>query len=242
MRKIALVFDVDETITREDTIFQFFDVFGKRKEAGRIYRWAKSNPKRILKEYGIPEKEIYPSIDVELILKEILSEKGAIPIEVFENIGKKAELAEGALEFFSYFGRKRQFEVFLITSEYRPIAEAIAKRLVVPRKNIFSTELKIARGKVVGFRGPVMESEEKLSALRQIAKRGFAYSSIFAFGDSESDKYFIGEAVRKRGIGVAVRKNAELIRFAKPQYVQRVPDFEKLMKIVTKEAEKRGIP
>src|SRR3989344_3929585 len=105
MKKIALVFDVDGTITKEDTIFLFFELFGKRKEAEQIYRWAKRNPKRILKEYGIPEKEIFPSIDVELILKEILQEKKAIPIEVFENIGKKAKLWTGAKEFFRYFGR-----------------------------------------------------------------------------------------------------------------------------------------
>jgi HAD superfamily phosphoserine phosphatase-like hydrolase len=241
MKKIALVFDVDGTITKEDAIFQFFEVFGKRRNAEQIYKWAKSNPKRILKEYGIPEKEIYPSIDVELILKEILAEKGAIPIEVFENVGKNVKLWKGAKEFFRYFGRNQQFEVFFITSEYRPIAETIAKRLGVPQENIFCTELKIKREKVVGFKGPVMESKEKLTALRQIAKRGFPYSRIFAFGDSESDKYFIGEAVRKGGIGVAVRKKAELIRFAKPQYVQRESDFMELMNIVKKEAKKRGI-
>ena len=241
MKKIALVFDVDGTITKEDTIFLFFELFGKRKEAEQIYRWAKSNPKRILREYGIPEKEIFPSIDIELILKKILGEKGAIPIEAFENIGKKAEIAEGAKKFLEYFGKKRQFEVFFITSEYRPIAEAIAKRLGVPEKNIFCTELKIKRGNVIAFEGPVMESKEKLTALTQITNRGFAYSRIFAFGDSESDKYFIGEAVRKGGIGVAVWKNTELIRFAKPQYVQNKPDFGELIKIVKKEAEKRGI-
>jgi HAD superfamily phosphoserine phosphatase-like hydrolase len=241
MKKIALVFDVDETITKGDTIFQFFEVFGKRGKAERIYRWVKSNPKRILKKYGIPLKEINPSIDIELVLKEILAEKGAISIEVFENIGKKAELAKGATEFFEYFGKKRQFEVFFITSEYRPIAETIAERLGVPEKNIFCTELKIRRGNVVDYKGPVMESRDKLRALKKISKRGFAYSRIFTFGDSESDKYFIGEAVRKGGTGVAVRKNAELVRFAKPQYVQSEPDFGELMNIVKKEAEKRGI-
>ncbi|MEK6954344.1 MAG: HAD family hydrolase [Candidatus Micrarchaeota archaeon] len=240
MEKIALVFDVDETITKEDAIFQFFEVFGKRKEAEKIYEWVKSNPGRISKEFGIPRSKIYPSIDVELILKEILNEKGEIPVEFFEQIGESARLAKGAKEFFQYFTKNRQFEVFFITSEYRPISESIAKRLGVPENNIFCTELKIERRKMVGFKGPVMESKKKLIALRQIAKRGFAYSCIFAFGDSESDKYFIGEAVQKGGVGIVVRKNAELIRFAKPQYVQSEPDFGKLMKIVNDEAEKRG--
>ncbi len=241
MKKIALVFDVDETITKEDTIFQFFDKFGKRGRAERIYDWVKNDPGRISQEFGIPGGKINPSIDVELILREILNEKGEIPVEVLGEVGEKAELSKVAEEFFGYFREKKQFEVFFITSEYRQIAEAIAKRLGVLEKNVFCTELKIKRGKVVGFKGPVMESKEKMKALRQIAKRGFANSRIFAFGDSESDKYFIGDAVRKGGVGVAVRKNAELIRFAKPQFVQIEPDFGELMKIVMKEAEKRGI-
>lgn len=239
MQKIALVFDVDETITKEDTIFAFFDKFGMRKRAVGIYEWSKSAPENIRREYGVQIGKIYPSIDVELILKEILSKEKRIPIADFEDIAAKAKLAKGAEDFFRYFSENKRFEVFFITSQYRPIAEKIAKRLGISRRNIYCTELTVKGKQVIAFQGPVMESERKLDALKMISKKGFPYFQIFTFGDSASDRNFIGMAIRKGGVGVAVRPNSRLISYAKPQYIQQEPDFQELKKIVLTEAKKR---
>ncbi len=188
--KIVVVADADGTLTTEDTLFNFFGSFGKRKRAKEVNR-------------------ARPSKDVELVLEEIILERGKIPLDAFEKVGESAKLANGAEEFAA--GCRKAGGVFVITCTYSPIARKIAGRLGISSENVFSTQVETAGGFVTGFLGPIMDGAEKKNALLEITDRiGLPLSCFVGLGDSASDAPFIRAIVEAGGLGLAVKRQDKL--------------------------------
>ncbi|MBI5036406.1 haloacid dehalogenase-like hydrolase [Candidatus Micrarchaeota archaeon] len=180
-------FDVDGTLAEGDTIFRLFSTFGKKERAEEINRVA-------------------PSEDVELVLEEILEEQGPIPMSDFEEEGRSAKFVEDAEELVRKCGSLG--EVFLLTCTYEPIAMKIAERLGVRPENVFSTLLSIRNGFVVGFKGPIMDGEQKRTTLREICGSG---KKVVGLGDSAADAPFLSEISARGGLALTVKPEKKLL-------------------------------
>jgi len=101
MKPLAFAFDLDDTIVPTDTIFEFFGLYGKKERAEKIYELSCTAPQKLALEYGIPAEKVYPAMDVELVLGEIVKENGPIPVGKFEGLALIVPLCEGAPEFFA---------------------------------------------------------------------------------------------------------------------------------------------
>lgn len=234
MKRYVLVTDLDETLTTSDSIFDFFDLFGKTKEAKLLYKWSLNSPERISEKYGIPLNKIYPSMDVELVLKEILKNR-EIPTSVFEKLAKRTKFAKGARELVR--SSKSLCEVFVLTCAYRPLAILLTRRLGVKKENVFSTNLRISKGKVAGFVGPIMDAETKATQIAEIQRiTKVPLKRFIGLGDSASDAPFIGRITAAGGLGLAVKKQRQLesigANFVKnlPEAIQEIKNFVQVMK------------
>ncbi|MDP2717702.1 MAG: HAD family hydrolase [Candidatus Micrarchaeota archaeon] len=209
MSRIVTVSDIDETLTAEDSILAFFDRFGKRRRAEQVWQWSRANPEKIESEFGIPRSDVRPSMDVELVLKEILAEGNRIDVAEFEKTARSTALAPGAKKLMATASSLG--DVFLLSAMFQPQAEAFARRLGVPAENAVATRLFISGRRVTGFLGPLMEGTAKADALDVIAKQtGIPLSRFAGIGDSASDAPFIRRIVRAGGLGMAVTGDTAL--------------------------------
>ena len=216
--KIVLATDVDGTLTEpgSDTIFDFFGLYEKKEESEELYEWSLNAPEKISAKYGIPLDRVFPSIDVEILLKQIITEQDGVAQSVFEKIGREARLAEGARELVAE--AQGMGAVFFLTCAFEPTALAIAKRLGVEEENVFCTRLEEHGGKVIGFKGPVMEAEVKRAALQDICGKTRAPLNRFVgLGDSSSDAPFVKGIIEAGGLGLVLGGNKKLLEAgAKP--------------------------
>ncbi|MBT7240937.1 MAG: HAD-IB family phosphatase [Candidatus Diapherotrites archaeon] len=237
--KIALFFDMDETIVSTDTIFSLFDEFGKKEKGEEIYEWSKNNPKKVADLYNIPIEEIYPGMDVELICKEIIEENKGIPLNKFEELVNALPIYEGAEKFFSDFMRKYGNNVFIISSSFEPIARGIAKKLGIPIENVIATKLLKENEKITKFIGPVLEAEKKEDALKEITtKNNILLKNCVGVGDGKHDHFFIKAITASGGLGIAVSKDKTLIENSGAQVIMSIPDYTKISTAVNDFAEK----
>jgi len=209
MTPIVTVSDIDGTITAEDSILAFFGRFGKRNRAEQLWKWSKEKPERAAQELGIPLNRVYPSMDIEVVFKEILEENGPVALDVFAEVAKGAALAKSAEAFI----RTTQTwgEVVLLSAMFQPQAEAFAKRFGLPAQSAFATKLRRQGSCVTEFTGPVCEGQVKAETLETIReKTGVPLSRFVGIGDSASDAPFIKRIVQAGGLGLAVSKDAEL--------------------------------
>lgn len=209
MSRIALVTDVDRTLTRRDTILDFFGLFGKRQRAKTIWERSISDPQRVAAEFGIPLKRVRPSIDVELVFKEILAETGPVPLSAFRETIQSAPMAPGAASFIR--SCQALGDVFLLTSMHQPQADAFAVRMGLPAGNTYATALETDEDAATGFIGPVREGlikAETLGAIRD--KTALPLARFVGIGDSASDAPFIRRIVRQGGLGLAVTNDKSL--------------------------------
>jgi HAD superfamily phosphoserine phosphatase-like hydrolase len=208
MRKIAVVLDQDGTLTPNDTIFDFFDAFGKRELGERIYEWSKNAPERIEREFGIPRSKVYESIDVELVAREILRENGVIKKKVFYDIATNAKIFGGVERFITAI-RGEGFPVFVASATYEPIARAFAKRVGIAVENVGATKMALdAGGNATGFVGPVMERGVKAEFVKAASRKaGVPLAQFVGIGDSASDDPFLN-AISNAG-GLSIKLNAE---------------------------------
>ncbi len=225
MKKIAVVLDQDGTLTPNDTMFDFYEAFGKRELGERVYEWSKNAPEKIEKEFGVPKSQVYESIDVELVAREVLRENGTVKKRVFEEIAGRAEIFPGVKEFIATL-RSNDFPVFVASATYEPIARAFAKRVGIPVENVGATKMTLdAEGNAVGFAGPAMESEAKADFVRRVSKKiGIPLSRFAGIGDSASDDPFL-YAISGAG-GLSIKLNAE-------------PNFAAITKKVVEYAEEK---
>ncbi len=224
MRKIAVVLDQDGTLTPNDTILDFYAVFGKRERGERVYEWSKNAPERIEREFRIPKNNVYESIDVELIAREIFRENGAIKKRVFKEIAERAELFNGVEEFVAAL-RGEGFSVLVASATYEPIMRAFAKRVGIASENVGATKLALdAAGNAVGFVGPVMEREAKADFVKRVSKKTrIPLARFVGIEDSASDDPFL-DAISGAG-GLSIKLNVE-------------PDFRAITKKILKFAER----
>ncbi|HLD75941.1 MAG TPA: HAD-IB family phosphatase [Candidatus Norongarragalinales archaeon] len=177
---VLLVSDIDGTIVREDSIFEFFNRFGVAEEAKRL------NAAEL-------------SSDVPLLLNRIASQQ-PIPLAAFEEITDRATFFPGADRFFSKF-ESFGARVCLLSAMYEPIANRIAGRLGLSNPIVCASRVKIERGDVVGFEGPVMEGFEKEKALKKILDDSSApYSKIIGLADSQGDLFFMNRIANGGGL------------------------------------------
>ena len=231
MKKLAFVFDLDGTIVPADTVFEFFGLYGKKERAEKIYGLSCNAPKKLASECGIciPAEKIYPGIDVEIVLGEIVEENGPIPLEKFEELALTVPLCKGAPEFFAKLRERYGGNIFIVSSTFQPLGRAIAKRLGLDEENVLATRLREEGGRVIGFLGPVMEAGEKEIALRNAAaRRKLSLKDFVAVGDGSQDWYFMKAVADAGGLGIAVSANRELVRKAGPKVVMEAPDFGKI--------------
>ena len=233
MRKLAFVFDMDDTIVPTDTIFAFFELYGKKEKAEELYEWSKEAPEKIAKAYAMPLEKVYKGIDVELLLNEVVAERGPIPVEKFRQVAEKLPLFTGVKEFFAKLQGKYGENLFLLTSSYEPVAKAVAKRIGVLEENVMATKLRESARKVTGFLGPVMEAEMKEKTMRKMmGERGISLRNCVAVGDGLLDKYFIGAVVRAGGLGIAVSDKKELVEYSKAQVSMKEPVYAGIWKSI----------
>jgi HAD superfamily phosphoserine phosphatase-like hydrolase len=237
--KIALFFDMDETIIATDTIFAFFDKFGKKEKAEQVYEWSKNNPEKVAEMYKIPLEEVYPGIDVELICKEIIAENDGIRLEVFEKLVAELPIYEGAENFFSDFMNKYGNNTFIVSSSFEPIAKGVAKRLGIPTENVIATKLLEENGMITKFIGPVIEAEKKELAVKTIAeKNNLMLKNCVGAGDGKHDHFFIRSITSAGGLGIAVSEDETLITNSKAQVVMPKPDYNDISTAINNFAEK----
>lgn len=225
MKKLAVVLDQDGTLTPSDTIFDFYAAFGKRELGERICEWSRNAPERVEKEFGVPRSEVYPSIDVELIAREIFAEQKTVGKRVFEEIGASAPLFKGVKEFVGVL-REIGAAFFIVTATYEPISIRFAERLKIPARNVFATKLALnTSGDAIGFRGPVMESGKKAVVVRAISRKTrIPLRNFVGVGDASSDLPFLKTI--SDGGGLAIKLNGK-------------PCFKKITKTVIEFAETR---
>lgn len=212
--KGIVVCDIDGTITKEDTLFAFFEEFGKLEQA---------------KELDLEE----PSSDVKKILDELAAKK-PIPIEKFYRIGKSAKLRKGAKNFFSKL-RDSGFGIALVSATYEPIALKIAERACEKKAIVKATKVVTKEGFVEGFEGPLMEGPEKTKAIERISRGlGSPLSKFVGIGDGALDAPFIRRIVEAGGLGIAVSRIPGLLKSAKPQVSMGEPNFRVMWKEIMK--------
>lgn len=169
--------DVDGTITPNDTIFDFFDKYGKRQEAD-----------------GLNEAEA--GSDISIILDRIAGENRVTEKE-FDDIANNAALFPGAAEFYQELEEKGA-KVLLLSASYTPIIKRISERIGLKRPVINATEIKWKTG-LVDKCGRVVEVGEKQKALLEVvAQGGMQLEKTIGIADSQSDRFFMG-AIKEAG-------------------------------------------
>ncbi|MFH1199521.1 MAG: HAD-IB family phosphatase [Candidatus Micrarchaeota archaeon] len=206
------VFDMDGTLTPRDTIFGLFDLLGMRSRAERVYKASLSNPAWVSKEFDIPVKDVFPGIDIELVIKEALRQ-GPISNRQFNRVAA-APLYPGAKRLVASLPDLGDVTPFIATASYAPIAERIAARIGIDEANVASTRLLLDdQGNAVEFVGPVMEGPKKAEFVRQLAaSRKVPRSCFIAVGDSPSDLSFLLTVKRAGGFAASVKDKAEIRR------------------------------
>jgi HAD superfamily phosphoserine phosphatase-like hydrolase len=237
--EVALFFDMDETIIATDTIFAFFDKFGKKDKAEQVYEWSKNNPEKIAEVYKIPVENVYPGMDVELICKEIISENEGISLDTFTDLVNELPFYNGAEEFFLNFKNKYGNNMFIVSSSFEPIAQGIANKLGIPMENVIATKLREENEKITEFIGPVMEAENKATAVQELAeKNNLKLKNCVGVGDGKHDHFFIRAITDSGGLGIAVSKDETLVTNSKAQIVMPTPDYNKISTAINNFAEK----
>jgi len=177
---VLVASDVDGVITREDTLFSFFNKYGKLEKARAL-------------------NERLPGADIAQILSEIAREN-EITKEELALEGNEARLFRGAKRFYSKL-EKLGAQVCLLTATYEPIAEGIAARLELKKPAIMASRVRIAGGKVKGVGNRVMEGVQKKRALRRLCRRfGIPLSKVVGIGDSPGDREFMDEIAQGGGL------------------------------------------
>ncbi len=190
---VLIASDLDGTVTKQDTIFEFFKQFGVMEEAMRL-----------------DEKE--PSSDVRIILDK-LTRKKPISVQEFEKIADQAEFFCGAKEFFSSM-QQLGAKIIFLTAAYEPIAKKIAERLGVDAI-VCATKVKEENGFVTGFEGPVMDGKMKEQALIDFCeKNNFLLAKTIGLGDSKMDLNFLNK-IKKEGGKSFLLKNPDFEKLGK---------------------------
>ena len=237
--EIALFFDMDETIIAKDTIFAFFEKFGKKEKGEEVYEWSKNNPEKISQMYGISKEDVYPGMDVELICKEIIKEHNGVPLESFEELVNELPFYPRAEQFFLEFKEKYGDNIFIVSSSYDPIAKGIAKKIGIPIENVVATKLLEEDGKITKFIGPVMEAEKKEEAIKKIAKENnIDLQNCVGAGDGKHDHFFIRAITNAGGLGIATSKNEMLVTNSKAQIIMNEANYAKITEVVDDFAKK----
>jgi phosphoserine phosphatase len=183
---VLVASDVDGVIVNGDTIFSFFERYGK-------FAKAKTLNKR------------KPGSDITLVLVEIVREN-KVTEETLAREAKLAKLYPGARQFYSGL-EALGARVCLLTATYEPIAKGIAKRVGLKRPIIMATKVKSASGLLKGALGTAMEAGRKKSALRQACRRtGIPLSMTVGIGDSPSDRLFMDDIANSRGMCAWVKQ------------------------------------
>jgi HAD superfamily phosphoserine phosphatase-like hydrolase len=226
--------DIDGTLWEGDSIFALFERYGKRERAEAVYGWSASAPEKIAAEYGMPVERVYPGIDVELILEEIVRENGPIEASVFEGMANEVRLLEGAEPLFAALAAQG-IDAYLVSTAYEPFASALAMRLGIPAKNVIATKLAMQDGRATGFRGPVIEGERKEAQVRKLAQlTGIPLSRFVAIGDGAMDKWWLRAVAQEGGLAVAVSDNRNLVEYARPGLAMERPDFKAIIAEILK--------
>ncbi len=225
--RYALVLDMDGTLTPADTIFQLFERLGKRPRAEQVYKWSKTRPDRIAREFGVPESRVFPGMDAELVLKETLRERDSISASCFERVAG-VTLYPGARRFVRRLALHYSVTPFIATASYSPVALSIARRLGIAEGNVGATRLLLdADGNAVSFVGPVMEGAQKEDFVRTLGKKlRIPLRNFIGVGDSPSDLPFLLAIKRSGGMVLSVKKKPEFSREGIPVFRKDGrPDF-----------------
>ncbi len=227
--KFIAVFDMDGTLTPRDTIFGLFDLLGVGSRAERVYKASKSNPAWVSNEFGIPLSNVFPGIDVELVIKEAL-EKGPVTNSRFASAAA-VPLYPGGKRLIARLRRLGNVNSFIATASYAPIARRVAARIGVDAANVASTRLLFdAQGNAVKFVGPVMEGSKKEDFVRRLsASQQVPLANFVAVGDSPSDLPFLLAVQRAGGFSASVKDKAEIRTAGIPVFLKsNRPDFAAL--------------
>ncbi|MBI5176643.1 histidinol-phosphate transaminase [Candidatus Micrarchaeota archaeon] len=163
--------DLDGTVTPDDSIFKLFEKYGLAQEA---------------KVLDAKER----SSDVKLLLDRIVKGEGISTADL-AGVADECSLFEGAPGFYSRL-EGLGARICLLTTTYEPIAARMAFRLGIKKPEIIATKVKVENRQVTGFRGPLMEGEEKKKALTELAaSSGMPLSRAVGLGDSEGDAPFM---------------------------------------------------
>ncbi len=174
---ILIASDVDGTITPNDTIFDFFDKYGKRQEAEEL-------------------NEAEAGSDISIILDRIANENKVTEKE-FSDIANNTVLFPGAAYFYQELEEKGA-KLLLLSASYTPIIKRISERLGLKQPIICATEIKW-KNTVVGKCDRVVEVEEKQKALLEVAtQQGMQLEKTIGIADSQSDRFFMG-AIKEAG-------------------------------------------
>ena len=188
---VLIASDVDGTITPNDTIFDFFDKYNKRKEAEEL-------------------NEAEAGSDISIIMDHIARENRVTEKE-FVGIADKAILFPGAVEFYRELEEKGA-RILLLSASYTPIIKRISERLGLKKPVISATEIKW-KNNLAEECGRVVEVEEKQTALLEVvAQEGMELKKTIGIADSESDRFFMGAITEAGGLCFWVKGQPDFTR------------------------------
>lgn len=185
LKGILIASDVDGTITPNDTIFDFFDKYGKREEAEEL-------------------NAAVAGSDIAILLNKI-ARGNEVTEKDFTAIADHPVLFPGAMEFYKEMEEKGA-KILLLSASYSPIVEGIAQRLKLKQPIVRATEVKW-KNKVVYKCGRVIEVEEKQKALLEVVeKEKMQLKKTVGIADSKSDRFFMNAIKEAGGLCLWVKR------------------------------------
>ncbi len=210
-KKVVVLFDLDGVLATRDIAFDLFKANG----LGQRYKAESSKIANVVNDGGnFNGQKAYAGQTVNYMMNVAL-QKG-LPITEGEimKLASEAKLMRGSKSLITALKKNQNVkDIFIISNTYKPAANVIAKRLGIPQKNVFATNLHIEKGRVAFTYPHACGGCHKAKVVDLIsALTKTSLNQMVAVGDSITDIGMMEKVVKGGGLGIAFNANNDLLK------------------------------
>ena len=129
-------------------------------------------------------------------------------------LASEASLMRGSKSLIADLKKNKNVkDIFIISTTYKPAADVIAKRLGIPKKNVFATNLHIEKGRVAFTHVHACGGIHKAAVVDRISTlTKTPLNQMVAVGDSITDIGMMEKVIKGGGLGIAFNANNDLLK------------------------------
>lgn len=215
--KVVVLFDLDGVLATRDIAFDLFKAHGW---GTRFSKTSNEIATAVNSGKSFRGGKPYAGQTIKAVMDDALASGVKVTEAEIRKLASEARLMRGSKSLISALKKNPRVEnVFIISTTYKPAAEEIAKRVGIPKENVFATKLELSSGQVSGTSGPACGGVHKANAVDRVSRlTKTPVSRMVIVGDSITDIGMMDRVVKAGGLGIAFNANNDLL-MRKPNVV-----------------------